>query len=102
FVAAMSKNRVIGKENKLPWNIPADLQRFKRITLGHPVIMGRKTFDSMGKPLPNRENVVITRQKKLRIEGVTVVHSLEEALKPYKKLDGEVFVIGGGEIFTQA
>lgn len=102
FIVAMSKNRVIGKDNKLPWNIPADLQRFKRITLGHPIIMGRKTFESMGKALPNRENIVVTRQKKYKAEGVTVCHSLEEALKPYKNSDQEVFIIGGGEIFQQA
>jgi dihydrofolate reductase len=101
FIVAMAQNRVIGIDQKLPWHIPLDLKRFKKITSGHVVIMGRKSYDALGKPLPNRENVVITRQN-LEIPGVRVVHTVEEALKPYRKTDKEIFILGGGEIFTEA
>jgi dihydrofolate reductase len=101
FIVAMSENRVIGRDQKLPWDIPADLKRFRAITLGHPVIMGRKTFDSIGKPLPNRPNVVITRNSDFKHEGVRVEESIEKALAPYKDSDEEVFILGGGEIFKQ-
>nr|AIA17870.1 Dihydrofolate reductase [uncultured bacterium] len=102
LVAAMSENRVIGIDNKLPWNIPVDMKRFRDITRGHVVVMGRKTFESLGKPLPQRTNIVITRNRDWTAEGATVVHSLEEALAPYKNSDEEVFVIGGGEIYDRA
>jgi len=103
LVVAMSENRVIGIENRLPWNIPEDLKRFKKITSGHPSIMGRKTFESIGRPLPNRTNIVITRQKDYRVEGVVTVFSLDEALDWAGRSPGsdEIFVIGGGEIFRQ-
>lgn len=103
LVVAMSENRVIGVENRLPWHIPEDLKRFKKITSGHPIVMGRKTFESIGRPLPNRTNIVITRQKDYRVEGVVTVFSLEEALEWAGRSPGsdEIFVIGGGEIFSQ-
>jgi dihydrofolate reductase len=102
FIVAMAQNRVIGLNQNLPWNIPTDLKRFKKITSGHVVIMGRKSFDAIGKPLPNRENVVITRQKNLQISGARVVPSLDEALNPYRSTEKEIFILGGGQIFSEA
>jgi len=101
IIVAMSKNRVIGKDNKLPWHIVEDLKRFKNITMGHAIIMGRKTFESIGRPLPGRENIVITRNRNFKAEGVKVVHSLELAtMNRYE--DEEIFVIGGAEIYQSA
>jgi dihydrofolate reductase len=105
LIAAMSSNRVIGTENRLPWSIPEDLKRFRALTAQHVIIMGRKTFESIGRPLPGRDNRVITRQKDYRPEGVKVYSSLADALKepvPSGLKDDEIFVIGGGEIYTQA
>jgi dihydrofolate reductase len=104
FIVAMSENRVIGVDGKLPWHIPEDLKRFKKITGGHPVIMGRKTFDSIGKPLPNRTNVIITRNKDWRAEGVVTTHSFHDAVEIANRQPGseEIFIIGGGEIFKEA
>jgi dihydrofolate reductase len=96
----MAKNRVIGVNNALPWHISDDLKRFKALTMGHTLIMGRKTFESIGRPLPGRVNVVLSRNPALAIAGTTVVHSLEEAIK---KTKGEMaYVIGGSEVFEQA
>ncbi|WP_207427254.1 dihydrofolate reductase [Pedobacter sp. SYSU D00535] len=91
----------IGKNNQLLVHFPADLKRFKSITTGHTIIMGRKTFDSMGRALPNRRNVVVSRQKDLKLEGAEVFDSLDEALKACQG-EAEVFIIGGAEIFRQA
>lgn len=103
LIAALSKNRVIGKDNKLPWHIPEDLKRFQSLTSNHPIIMGRKTFESIGRVLPNRTNIVITRDPSWGHDGVLVSHSLEEALEIAKKhVSQEIFVIGGGQIFEQA
>lgn len=103
LVAALSEDRVIGKGNQLPWHISADLQHFKKITSGHPVIMGRKTYESMGRLLPNRTNIIITRDPDYSVEGAFMAHSLEEAIEEGKRVDqNEVFVIGGGHIFEQA
>lgn len=101
LIVAMSQNRVIGKNNKLPWHLPEDLKQFKKITMGHPIIMGRKTFESIGKPLPGRENIVITRDSSYRAEGIRVTHSLQEAIQSFKVQD-ELFVIGGADIFKIA
>lgn len=98
IIVAMSKNRVIGKDNKIPWHIVEDLKRFKKITMGHPIIMGRKTFESIGRPLPGRENIVITRNPDFKAEGVTVVHSLDQALNG-RSTNEELFIIGGAEIY---
>ena len=100
LVVAISSNNAIGKDNQLLWHLPADLKHFKNITSGHTIIMGRKTYDSIGKPLPNRRNIVITRQKGLQIEGIEVVNSLAEALSLCKQ--EEVYIIGGAEIYRQA
>jgi len=97
----MAQNRVIGRAQGLPWHIPADLKRFKEITLGHPVIMGRKTFESVGRPLPGRENIVVSRQT-LSIPGVRVVTSVNEALLPFQGTDKEIFILGGGQIYVEA
>lgn len=97
IIVAVAKNGVIGCHNRLIWHISQDLKRFKRLTTGNTVVMGRKTFDSIGSPLPNRVNVVVSRAKKFSVEGITVVDSLDEALK----CGGEIFIIGGGEIYKQ-
>ena len=102
LVVAMAENRVIIKENKLIWHLPADLKHFKNLTTGHPIIMGRKTFESIGKPLPNRTNIIITRQTDFEAEGCLVAHSLSEALMMAQQMDSDIFVIGGAEIYKQA
>ncbi len=107
ILAAVAKNGVIGKNNALPWHLPADLKHFKSLTMGHMIVMGRKTYDSIGRPLPGRTNIVITSQSSFQPAGVTVVHSLEEALGMKKssdmpKDDGERFIIGGAALYQQA
>jgi len=99
---AIGENFAIGKNNQLLWQMPADLKFFKQTTSGHTVIMGRKTFDSVGKPLPNRRNIVITRDTTLKIEGVEVVNGLNEALAITQNEQKPVFIIGGAEIYRQA
>ncbi len=99
-IVAISENHAIGKDNKLLWYLPNDLKHFKEITTGHTVIMGRKTFDSVGKPLPKRRNIVITRQA-ISIEGCEVVDSIDAAIALCKNED-EVFIVGGAEIYKQA
>jgi dihydrofolate reductase len=98
LIVAISKNRVIGDSNKLIWHLPADLKRFKEITSGHPIIMGRKTYESIGRPLPNRRNIIITRDGSYQVEGCEVVNSIEEALL---LTNNDCFIIGGGEIYKQ-
>src|SRR3989338_5690291 len=100
LIAAMDKKRVIGKDNKLPWKLSSDLKRFKKLTSGKPVIMGRKTFESIGKPLSNRINIIITRDKNYRKENCVSVHSADEALEAAKGAD-EVMVIGGEQVFRE-
>ena len=101
LIVAMGKNREIGKENQLLWHLPKDLKRFKELTSGYPIIMGRKTYESIGKPLPNRTNIVISRKNDWFEEGILIVGSIKEAVKFAKKIDEEVFVIGGGNIYEQ-
>lgn len=101
IVVAMDKNRGIGAENQLLWHLPKDLKHFKELTSGHPVIMGRKTYESIGKPLPNRTNIVISRQTDWFAEGILIVGSVKEALKFAQKIDEQVFIIGGGNIYAQ-
>jgi len=100
-VVAMTADRVIGKDGELPWHIPEDLKVFKRITLGHPIVMGRKTFDSIGRPLPKRQNVVLTRDRNWSLEGVNVIHSKEELneLVFEESKSPTVYIIGGSEIY---
>ncbi len=103
LIAAMAHHRVIGKNNQLPWHLPADLKHFKAITTGKPIIMGRKTYESMDKPLPGRINVVITRQAGWTAEGTVVAKDLDDALKKAAETNcKEIFIIGGGEIFKLA
>ena len=100
LIAAMGRNRVIGKDNALPWKLPADMKRFRNITMGKPIIMGHKTFTSIGRALPKRANIVITRNADFRADGCLIVHSPEEALAAVKGAK-EVVVIGGSSIFEQ-
>lgn len=103
LIVAAAKNNTIGKNNRLLWSLPNDMKFFKSTTWAMPVLMGRKTFESMGKPLQGRLNIVITRQKDWKSDGVTVVHSLTEAIEAAKKAHyKEVFIIGGGEIYKEA
>ncbi len=95
----MAKDRGIGYRGGLPWHLPDDLKTFKRITLGHPILMGRKTYESIGKPLPGRQNIVLTRDATWRAEGVEVIHSIEEVSR-LSLQDAEVMIIGGAEIFS--
>lgn len=101
IIAAIANNNALGKNNKLIWHLPADLIRFKKTTLNHFVIMGRKTFESLNKPLPNRTNVVVTRNKNYKAEGCIVVHSLKEAIEVSKD-EENVFILGGAKIYEQA
>ncbi|WP_261816575.1 type 3 dihydrofolate reductase [Vibrio gallicus] len=98
MIAAMAQDRVIGKENQMPWHLPADFAWFKQCTLGKPVVMGRKTYQSIGRPLPGRQNIVISRDPNLEIEGVSTVTSIEQALALVDGVE-EVMIIGGGSIY---
>lgn len=103
IIAAIGKNRELGKNNQLLWRLPEDLKRFKKLTIGHPIIMGRKTHESIGRPLPGRLNIVVTRQKKYRADGCTVTDSLDKAIQIARANDQEeIFVIGGAELYAQA
>ena len=99
LVAAIASNNVIGKENSLPWNIPEDLKRFKQMTSGHTILMGRKTFDSIGRPLPNRQNIVMTKDENFEQEGIKVINDFDEALELIKESNEDIFVIGGSKIY---
>ncbi len=101
ILVAFDENRVIGKNNALIWHLPADLKRFKALTTGHVIIMGRKTFESIGKPLPNRTTIVVSRQTELQIEGVILAHSVEEAILKAKTITrDDIFIVGGAEIYA--
>lgn len=109
LIVAAARNHVIGLDNAMPWHLPEDLRYFKRMTLGKPVIMGRKTFESIGKPLSGRDNIIVTRNAGFAAEGVHIVFSLEEALALGRRLlaeqgnaDGELMVIGGAQLYAQA
>ncbi|WP_431483167.1 dihydrofolate reductase [Pseudomonas solani] len=106
LIAALAQNRVIGRDNQLPWHLPADLKHFKALTLGKPIIMGRKTWDSLGRPLPGRLNLVVSRQAGLQLEGAEVFASLEEAVvraEAWAREEDaeEVMLIGGAQLYTQ-
>lgn len=102
LIAAIGKNNELGKNNNLVWNMPTDLKFFREKTSGHPVIMGRKTFESIGRPMPNRRNIIITRDLEYKKDGIEVVHSLNEALRLLPNKNEEIFIIGGEEIFKQS
>jgi dihydrofolate reductase len=99
IIAAVSRNHAIGRKNRMPWRLPEDLKRFRRLTLGHAVVMGRRTFDSIGKPLPGRDNIVVTRSREWSHPGCRAANSMEAALASTSQ---EVFVIGGAEIYLLA
>lgn len=101
IIVATGKNRAIGKNNQLLWHLPEDLKYFKRSTLEKPIIMGRSTFDSVGRPLPKRRNIVITRNRDLHIEGVDVVHSLKDAIQLVEN-EPEIMIVGGSDIYNLA
>lgn len=106
LVLAVTKNGIIGNQNKLPWTLPSDLKRFKETTMGHPVVMGRTTFESIGAPLPGRDNIVLTRSGVIEHPGVHTANSLEEACSLAKRFAenrdvSEIMIIGGGDIFDQ-
>ena len=101
IIVAMAKNRAIGINNALPWHLPADLKHFKALTMGHHIIMGRKTYDSIGRPLPGRTTVVVSHDHELKIDGCSVAHSLPEAILACAD-DPQIFIIGGAEIYRQA
>jgi dihydrofolate reductase len=101
IVAAMARNRVIGAGGGIPWHLPEELKRFKRLTLGHHIIMGRKTWESIGRLLPGRTTVIVTRQRSYRVPGAKLAHSLDEAIAACGA-DEEIFVIGGAELYAQA
>lgn len=100
LIAAMAENRVIGRGNSIPWDIPSDQKRFREMTLGHPVIFGRKTFEAIGRPLSGRKNIVLTRNKNYRAEGAVIVHDLGAAFAAAAGAD-EVFICGGGMVFHE-
>jgi dihydrofolate reductase len=101
LIAAVAANGVIGRDGRMPWHLPEDLKRFKALTMGHAIVMGRKTFDSIGRLLPGRRTIIVTRQRNYRVEGAEVVHSVDDAIA-LARGDDEIFVIGGGEIYVQA
>ena len=101
IIAALTKNHVIGNENRLIWNIPEDMRNFRKVTSGNVVVMGRKTYDSIGKPLPNRHNIVISRSQK-NIPGVDVCNTLADAIEKGKSYGKEIFIIGGASVYEQA
>lgn len=98
IIVAVANNNVIGQKNTLPWHLPEDLKRFKSLTMGHHIIMGRKTYESLGRLLPGRTTVIVTRNKQYHVDGAIVVHSLEQAIKACKG-DDEIFLIGGAELY---
>ncbi|WP_416147101.1 dihydrofolate reductase [Salipaludibacillus sp. HK11] len=100
MIAAFAEGRVIGKNGDMPWHLPAELQYFKKITTGHPILMGRKTFESIGRPLPKRRNIVLTRDRDFSVEGVEIIHELSDVDQLMKERD-EFFVIGGTTLYEQ-
>jgi len=100
MIAAMAANRVIGKDNKMPWHLPEELSYFKGVTMGKPIVMGRNTYESIGRPLPGRKNIVVSTNKSLMIEGVTVVHSAQEAIAAGDNCE-ELMIIGGAQLYAQ-
>ena len=101
IIAAIGKNNALGKDNQLLWKLPKDLKHFKSLTENHPIVMGRKTYESIGKPLPDRTNIVVSRKENWFSEEILIVSKLKEAIKFAKKIDDNIFIIGGGEIYNQ-
>ena len=104
ILVAMARNRVIGQKNQLPWHLPADLKHFKSLTMGHPIVMGRKTYESIGRPLPGRTNIIMTHQETFEVPGAIVVYSIESALQKCQEnnaVQHESFIIGGENLYRQ-
>jgi dihydrofolate reductase len=101
LIVAMASNRVIGNKGDIPWKIPGEQKMFKEITMGHTMIMGRKTYESLGRPLPGRINIVVTRQTDFQAPGCTVVHDLDSAIKACAAAESEAFIIGGGQLYHE-
>jgi dihydrofolate reductase len=101
LIVAMAQNRVIGQNKQMPWHLSADLKKFKQITMGSPIIMGRKTFEAIGRPLPGRENIIVSRNRDYTVENCTVCLSVDEAINRCCQQDREVFVIGGATLYQQ-
>jgi dihydrofolate reductase len=99
LIWAMDRNRTIGKDNRLPWRLPDELAYFKKVTMGHPIIMGRRTYESIGRPLPGRTNVVLSRDENYQVDGCTIAHSVQEIMDKYE--GSPYFVIGGAQIYRQ-
>ena len=102
LIVAMSSNRVIGNKGEIPWKIPGEQKMFKKITLGHSVIMGRKTYESVGRPLPGRTNIVVTRQTDYKAPGCTIVHDFDGAIKSCSAEESEAFICGGGQLYRES
>lgn len=102
LVVAMGANRVIGRDGRLPWHLPEDLAHFKQRTLGHPMVMGRATFESIGRPLPGRTTIVVTRDRSWSAEGIEVAHGVPAAVERAGELDEEIFVVGGAQVYAEA
>lgn len=102
IIAAIGKNNELGKNNQLLWHLPEDLKHFKNLTSGHPIIMGRKTYESIGKALPNRTNIVVSKKDNWFEEGILITPNLKEAIKHAKRINENIFIIGGGNIYEQA
>ena len=102
LIVAMASNRIIGNKGKIPWKIPGEQKMFKKITLGHAVIMGRKTFESIGRPLPERTNIIITRQAEYLAPGCIITHNLDQALAACAHDEDEAFILGGGQLYIEA
>ena len=102
IIVAKAANNIIGNDNQLIWHLPNDLKRFKALTSGHPIIMGRKTYESIGRPLPNRTNIVITRNADWKADGIITANSLEKAIEIASEIDSEIFILGGGNIYQQS
>lgn len=101
IIAAIGKNNELGKDNQLLWDLPEDLKHFRKLTTGYPIIMGRKTYESIGRPLPNRTNIVVSRKEDWFEEGILIVPTLKEAIKHAKRINENIFIIGGGTIYEQ-
>ncbi|MGX1901183.1 dihydrofolate reductase [Thermolongibacillus altinsuensis] len=101
IIVAMDRQRLIGKNNALPWHLPADLAYFKQVTMGHAIVMGRKTFESIGRALPGRKNIVLTRKKDFQCEQCTVIHSIDDIKKIEEEEKEEIFIIGGAQLFQE-
>ena len=102
LIVAMASNRVIGNKGDIPWKIPGEQKMFKKITLGHSVIMGRKTYESLGRPLPGRTNIVVTRQTDYQTSGCTIVHDIDGAIKSCSAEESEAFICGGGQLYRES